>query len=237
MKTKIKVIGFDADDTLWVNEPFYKETEIQFCEMLSEYQPKNIVSKELFETEMMNLEIYGYGAKGFMLSLIETALRVSDYKVSSQIIEKIIELGKKLLNNPIILLDGVLEVLDELFKREYKLIIATKGDLLDQERKLKKSGIEKYFDHVEIMSGKKETDYKKLLKNLGIKPDRFMMIGNSLKSDIAPVLNLGAYAVHIPYHTTWQHESGASVQPNNKNFFKINRLIELIELLNYEKNN
>jgi len=149
MKTKIKVIGFDADDTLWVNEPFYKETEIQFCEMLSEYQPKNIVSKELFETEMMNLEIYGYGAKGFMLSLIETALRISDNKVSSQIIEKIIELGKKLLNNPIILLDGVLEVLDELFKREYKLIIATKGDLLDQEKKLKKSGIEKYFDHVE----------------------------------------------------------------------------------------
>ncbi|MEP7253910.1 MAG: HAD family hydrolase, partial [Ginsengibacter sp.] len=158
-----------------------------------------------FKTEMDNLALYGYGVKGFMLSMVETALRISDKTVSIQIIEKAIDYGKELLNKPIEMLEGVEDVLKAL-SGKYKLVIASKGDLLDQERKLRKSGIEHYFHHTEIMSDKKESDYQKLIRHLDIRPDEFMMIGNSIKSDILPVLQIGGHAVHVPYHTTWAHE-------------------------------
>ena len=201
----IKVIAFDADDTLWVNEPYFQETEQRFCELLEDYMPQHAVAKELFKTEMDNLSLYGYGVKGFMLSMVETALRVSSNTLNVEIIEKAIQYGKDLLAKPIELLDGVEEVLQAL-KGRYRLVVATKGDLLDQERKLKKSGIEHYFHHIEIMSDKQERDYNKLIRHLDIRPDQFMMLGNSLKSDCLPVLAVGGHAVHIPYHTTWAHE-------------------------------
>jgi putative hydrolase of the HAD superfamily len=201
----IKVIAFDADDTLWVNEPYFQEAEKKFCELLEDYLPHHTVSQELFKTEMQNLPLYGYGVKGFMLCMIETALKVSNNTLNIQIIEKAIEIGKEQLNRPIELLDGVEDVLNAL-KGKYRLVVATKGDLLDQERKLKKSGIEHYFHHIEIMSEKQEADYRKLIRHLDIQPDQFMMLGNSLKSDILPVLAIGGHGIHIPYHTTWTHE-------------------------------
>ena len=200
-----KVIAFDADDTLWINEPYFQETEKKFCALLEDYLPHHAVAQELFKTEIENLALYGYGVKGFMLSMVETALRVTNNTVSLETIEKTIQYGKELLGSPIELLDGVEEVLHSL-KNKYRLVVATKGDLLDQERKLKKSGLEHYFHHIEIMSDKQETDYQKLIKHLDIPPDEFLMIGNSLKSDVMPVLAIGGHAVHIPYHTTWAHE-------------------------------
>ena len=201
----IKVIAFDADDTLWINEPYFQETERKFCELMEDYLPQHSVSQELFRTEMQNLSLYGYGIKGFMLSMVETALRVSNKTLNVDIIEKAIAFGKDLLEKPIEMLEGVEEVLQSL-SGKYKLVVATKGDLLDQERKLKKSGIEHYFHHIEIMSDKQEADYKKLIKHLDIPPEQFLMIGNSIKSDILPVLAIGGHAVHVPYHTTWAHE-------------------------------
>ena len=201
----LKVIAFDADDTLWVNEPYFVETENKFCALLEDYMPHHAVAKELFKTEIDNLALYGYGVKGFMLSMVETALRVSNNTVSIEKIEKAIQYGKDLLEKPIELLDGIEEVLT-FFKDNYRLVVATKGDLLDQERKLKKSGLEHYFHHIEIMSDKQENDYLQLIKHLDIMPEEFLMIGNSLKSDVIPVLAVGGHAVHVPYHTTWAHE-------------------------------
>ncbi len=230
MKKDFKIIGFDADDTLWINEPYYQEKEKQFCELLSDFQTADITNQELFKTEMQNLKLYGYGAKGFMLSMIETALRISDNKVSQETIGKIIKLGKDLLNKPIVLLEGVREVLENLYKNGIKLIVVTKGDLLDQELKLEKSNLEKYFHHIEIMSDKKESEYLKLLSHLDIKPEDFLMTGNSLKSDVIPVLNIGGFAVHIPYSTTWQHEKTEQSEKRN-NFAEIQHISELIKIL------
>lgn len=202
----IKVIAFDADDTLWVNEPYFQETENKFCALLEDYLPHHTIRQELFKTELQNLALYGYGIKGFVLSMIETALRISNNQVSAKILNRIIAYGKDQLDRQIELLDGMEEAL-HLLKKNYRLVVATKGDLLDQERKLKRSGIEHYFHHIEIMSEKAEADYKKLIKHLDIEPGEFLMIGNSLKSDVMPVLALGGHAVHIPYHTTWTHEN------------------------------
>jgi putative hydrolase of the HAD superfamily len=201
-----KVIAFDADDTLWVNEPFFQEAEQKFCGLLEDYVPHHTAAQELFKTEMQNLALYGYGVKGFMLSMVETALRVSGNTVPLSIIEKVIAYGKDLLEKPIELLEGIEEALHLLKKNNYRLVVATKGDLLDQERKLKKSGLAHYFHHIEIMSDKQEADYQSLIRHLDIEPAEFLMIGNSLKSDVLPVLAIGGHAVHIPYHTTWAHE-------------------------------
>lgn len=205
MINHISVIAFDADDTLWANEPYFQETEARFCSLLEDYLPHHTVSQELFKTEMANLPLYGYGIKSFMLCMIETVLRVTENTAHPEILHKVIQYGQEMLNKPIELLDGVEDVLKALFGK-YRLVVATKGDLLDQERKLKKSGLEHYFHHIEIMSDKQENDYKKLLKHLDCRPEEFLMIGNSLKSDVMPVLALGGHAVHIPYHTTWAHE-------------------------------
>lgn len=201
----IKVIAFDADDTLWINEPYFREIEIEFCQLLEDYLPQHTVARELLQTEVKNLPLYGYGIKGFTLSMIETALNVSERTIDVKVMDKILDYGKALLARPIELLEGVEEVLASL-KEQYRLVVATKGDLLDQERKLRNSGIEHYFHHVEVMSDKAVEDYKKLIKHLDIAPDQFLMIGNSLKSDVLPVLDLGGHAIHIPYHTTWAHE-------------------------------
>jgi putative hydrolase of the HAD superfamily len=201
----IKVIAFDADDTLWVNEPYFRATEEKFYALLTEYLSSHNLERELFKTEIDNLQWYGYGVKGFVLSMIETALSVTDKTVSAAVIEKIIQLGKDMLNQPIELLDGIPQALEAL-KDKYRLVVATKGDLLDQERKLRKSGLSNYFHHIEVMSEKDEENYRKLIRHLDIDPDEFLMIGNSLKSDILPVLRIGGHGIHIPYHITWQHE-------------------------------
>lgn len=225
----IKVIAFDADDTLWVNEPYFRDTEDQFCSLLEDYLPHHTVMQELFKTEMDNLPLYGYGIKGFMLSMIETALRITNNKLDQGILQKIIALGKDMLEKPIELLDGVEEVLQQL-QGKYKLVVATKGDLLDQERKLKKSGIEHYFHHIEIMSDKQEADFTKLIKHLDILPAEFLMLGNSLKSDVLPVLSVGGHGVHIPYHITWEHEK-TDIQIDDPNFKQIDNIKDILPYL------
>jgi putative hydrolase of the HAD superfamily len=204
--------------------------------MLQPWLSSEKTSQELFSTEMSNLELYGFGAKGFVLSMLETAMRVTKNQISARELFKIIQLGKELLDKEVELLEGVKSVLESL-KGKCRLILATKGDLLDQERKLRKSGLESYFHHIEIMSDKTENHYLKLLAHLEIKPHEFMMVGNSLKSDIMPVLNLGGYGVYVPYHTTWQHENTNHL-PESPNFVQIQELSKLPELLaKYEISN
>lgn len=229
MKTTIKVIGFDADDTLWVNEPFFQDVEKKFCQILKPYISEAETSKILFQTEMQNLEIYGYGAKGFILSMIETSIRVTDGKITSAEINRIIDMGKTLLEMPIELLNGVEEVLRQL-QGKYKLILATKGDLLDQERKLQKSELAGYFHHIEIMSDKHENNYRKLLAHLDIEPHEFLMIGNSVKSDILPVTNIGGKAIHIPFEVTWQHEKHYA-PVNGEAFITLSSITKILEYL------
>jgi len=225
----IKVIALDADDTLWVNETYYREAENKFIKLLSKYETENKLDQELFKMEMKNLYLYGYGVKSFMLSMIESALELSNYKIKPTVIQQIIEIGKEMLEKPIELLEGVEETLRAL-KPKYKLILATKGDLLDQERKLEKSGLIKYFHHIEILSDKKPENYQKLLAHLDITPQEFLMVGNSLKSDVLPLLEIGAKAIHVPFHTTWAHE----VVENNGNidFNTVDKLNTILKFLN-----
>lgn len=225
----IKVIAFDADDTLWHNEAFFQEAERKFCVLLENYLPQHTVARELLQTEIKNIELYGYGIKAFMLSMIETAIRITDKSIPNEAIEKIIDYGQEILQKPVDLIDGVDHVLEQL-KSRYRLVMATKGDLLDQERKLKKSGLEHYFHHIEIMSEKKEPDFKKLIRHLDIPPDQFAMVGNSLKSDVIPVLNLGGYGFHIPYHVTWAHERVES-EINHDRFKQLNTIHEILNHL------
>jgi len=225
----IKVIAFDADDTLWINEPYFQETEKKFCALLEDYLPQHSISQELFKTEIANLSLYGYGVKGYILSMIEAALRITNNTLDVVITEKIIQYGKELLERPIEMLEGVEDVLKAL-SGKYRLVVATKGDLLDQERKLKKSGIEHYFHHTEIMSDKQEKDYVKLIRHLDIPPSAFLMIGNSLKSDVLPVLAVGGHGIHVPYHTTWAHEQ-VSHHIDHPNFKQASQITEILTYL------
>ncbi|WP_410878083.1 HAD family hydrolase [Myroides sp. DW712] len=226
---KLKVVAFDADDTLWINEPYFKEAEQQFCILLEDYLTHQSISQILFKTQIDNLPLYGYGIKGFTLSMIEAAEIISKGTLNIKIIDKIVKIGKELLTKPVELIDDVEAILQEL-QGKYRLVVATKGDLKDQHRKLHKSGLGSYFHHIEVMTDKEKIDYEKLLKRLDVQPEEFIMIGNSLRSDVLPVLELGAYAVHVPFHTTWLHEhiDHAVV---HENFTSIKKLSEIKELL------
>lgn len=227
---QIKVIGLDADDTLWVNETYFREAEHAICKLLSHYETPNKIDQEIFKMEMKNLGIYGYGVKAFILSMVEVALELSNHTVSNQVITEILNIGKTMLNKPVELLLGVETTLITLSKK-YKLIVITKGDLLDQERKLERSGLSKYFHHIEIVSDKKCNNYSTVLKHLEIEPESFLMVGNSLKSDILPLISVGAQAVHIPFHTTWAHETVSPAETEDKEFTTLKRISELPALL------
>lgn len=226
---KIKVIAFDADDTLWDNELYFQEAERKFCELLEDFLPQHTIQRELLQTEIKNISLYGYGIKAFMLSMIETAIRISDHNIKIEAIEKIVAIGQALLEQPVQLIDGVEDVLKSL-KSKYKLVMATKGDLLDQERKLKKSGLANYFHHIEIMSEKKESDFEKLIRHLDIKSAELMMIGNSIKSDILPVLNIGGHGIHVPYHVTWAHEK-VDTAIDHVNFRQVEKIKDVMRYL------
>ena len=226
----IKVIAFDADDTLWVNETYFRNAEHEFAKLLSKYETENKIDQELFKTEIKNLQHYGYGVKGFVLSMVECALELSNYQVSQKTIEAILDIGKRMLEEPIELLNGVEEVLKSL-QGKYKLIVATKGDLLDQERKLEKSNLLKYFHHIEVMSDKKEKDYLKLIKHLDIQPSELLMIGNSLKSDVLPLVEIGATAIHVPFHTTWAHEEVHENEKSKVAYKTVSNIKDIISLI------
>jgi putative hydrolase of the HAD superfamily len=225
----IKVIGFDADDTLWVNEPYYREAEDQFVQLVASYGINGNIAGALFETEISNLRLYGYGIKAFMLSLVECAIHLTEGGVTARDINRIIGIGKAMLERPIELLEDVKLVLERLAPH-YRLIVATKGDLLDQEGKMRRSGISDYFHHIEVMSDKKEQQYIQLLKHLDISPEAFIMIGNSLKSDIIPPLELGAWGLYVPFHTTWAHEE-VEKKPESPRFFQLEHLRQVLDLI------
>ena len=225
----ITTIAFDADDTLWMNEPYFQDIERRFCALLEDYLPHHSVHEELFKSEIENLPLYGYGVKGFVLSMIEAALKITNGKTDPHIISKCLEFGKEMLNKDVELLDGVIETVEAL-RYKYRIIVVTKGDLLDQQRKLSKSTLANHFHHIEVLSEKHSSDYSSLLKRLDCNPEEFLMIGNSIKSDIIPVLDLGGYAIHIPYHTTWAHEK-IDIQIENPNFFTLGSIKEVPNLI------
>lgn len=230
LRHQIQVIGFDADDTLWVNETFFRDAETHFCELMAEFVSADEAAKALFETEIGNLPVYGYGIKPFTLSLIETGLKITRGKLPIEIVDQLISAGKQMLQKPVELLPGVQETLAAL-ATPYRLVMVTKGDLVDQERKLSKSGLEAYFHHIEIVSDKTPKQYRKLVKHLDIEPQQFLMVGNSPNSDILPVLEIGAHAFHIPFHTTWAHEANDSSieHPNFQSFDRISEILDLLQ--------
>ena len=222
-------IAFDADDTLWDNEIFFRESEREFCKLINNNNP-NLTEKEimpvLFDNEVGNLSIYGFGVKSFVLSAIETVGKLLNNDVPYSIISSIVQIGRNQLMQPVTLLADVEDTLKRLKESgKYRLVVATKGDLLDQESKIKRSGLEQYFERSIIMSDKREDDYLKMIKSLNCKPEKLVMIGNSFKSDILPVVNLGGRGIYIPYHTTWAHEVVDTIE--HERIVEIKRLGDL----------
>jgi len=223
--TPQRCIGFDADDTLWHNENIFERVHERYFELLARHHDAATVKRALDATEMRNLELYGYGIKGFMLSSIETAIELTDGKFSPEEVRGLLALGREMLNHPVELLDGAREAL-ELLAPSYRLLLITKGDLRDQERKLAKSGIADRFHGIEIVSEKDSGTYERIFRRHGIEPAKFLMVGNSIKSDIQPVLELGGSGVHVPYRITWGHEH-AETPPASGRFFSAASLREL----------
>jgi putative hydrolase of the HAD superfamily len=221
-----RCIGFDADDTLWHNENIFEKVHERYYKLLARHHDSATVERALFATEMRNLELYGYGIKGFMLSSIETAIDLTDGKISTGELRELLSLGREMLNHPVELLDGAREALEQLAPG-YRLVLITKGDLRDQERKLAKSGIADLFQAVEIVSEKDSRTYEQIFQRQGIDPAKFLMVGNSVKSDILPVLALGGSGVHVPYRIIWGHEHAESPPPNDGRFFSAASLREL----------
>jgi putative hydrolase of the HAD superfamily len=207
------LIAFDADDTLWHTEDLYVASQERFRQLLARYHSPEWIDEKLFATEMRNLATFGYGIKGFVLSMIETAIELTEGRIGGGEIQRIIDMGREMLSADIRLLDGVAETVAALSQR-YPLMIITKGDLFDQETKIARSGLGPHFRHVEIVSDKTEAAYAALLKRHGLAPERFLMVGNSLRSDILPVVGLGGRAVYIPYHLTWAHEQVSEPRVN-----------------------
>ena len=223
-----KVVCFDADDTLWHNEEYYREAEERFCTLMSDHCTQDYAEQSLFKTEMSNLDLLGYGSKSFTISMIEAALELTQSLLPNTLLREIIDLGKSVIAPPMELLSGAKETLERLAPH-YRLALATKGDLRDQERKLQRSGLSCFFEYVSIVSEKNCQSYKKILKELSLSPPEFMMIGNSFKSDILPVLEIGAQAVYIPSAILWVHEQS---QPIEHGMLKtIDRIEQLTELL------
>lgn len=225
----IKVVGFDADDTLWENQKYYLETERKLLCLLAPYVNGDVVSKELAATVESNMSLYGYGVKAHILSVIETVICITDAKVPAEVLAKILLLGKEQLRQPVELLDGVEDTLSALEGR-YRLVVVTKGDLLDQEGKLRRSGIDRFFCHAEIMSDKTDEAYKALLRRMNIEPGEFLMIGNAMRSDILPPLRIGSYAIHIPFSATWAHEN-VDEAVSNPRLYTLKSMREVVSLL------
>ena len=225
----IKTVGLDADDTLWHNEKTFREAEQYFVQLLGRCADKEIIERTLFSTIARNLGLYGYGFKSFTLSMIETASHVYNEAIPSSTMREIISLGQSLMDKPVNLIDGVVEGLEALHKN-YRLLLISKGDLVEQSRKIEKSGLKSYFDAIEIVSHKDKTVYEELLKRNWVDANEFVMVGNSLKSDILPALEAGAIAVYIPYDITWVHEM-AEEPYDNARYFKVDKFADLPELL------
>jgi putative hydrolase of the HAD superfamily len=226
----IELVALDADDTLWHNEPLYTSVREQFCALLTSYQPTGIADARLHEVEMRNLRHFGYGVKGFALSMIETAIELTNGQLESADVQKIIDWGRDMLASPVELLEGVSDAVAEL-AQGFPLILLTKGDLLHQETKLARSGLGHHFTGIEIVSEKDAALYRRVMSRYRVAPDCFVMVGNSLRSDILPVLEAGAHAVHVPYEETWIHERIAPELLHGAQYHEISHIRELPALL------
>ena len=226
----IQLVALDADDTLWHNEPLYRGTERQFRELLAKYEAPDEIEQRLYETERRNLEHFGYGVKGFTLSMIETAIELTEGRVTSADIQTLVTWGRTMLASPVELLDGVRETVEAL-AQEFPLILLTKGDLLHQESKLARSGLGDYFKGVEIVSEKDPVVYRRVMRRYGVEPAGFVMVGNSLKSDVLPVVEAGGHAVYVPYEICWVHERVEPSALDGKQFHEITRIGDLLALL------
>jgi putative hydrolase of the HAD superfamily len=226
----ITIVGLDGDDTLWHNETRFNLTQGELRDLLHRHVPEADVDRRLFETEMKNLGLYGYGIKSFTLSMIETAIQLTEGRIPASDLEVILGWGKHMLMQPTELLDGVEPALRELGRR-YDLLLITKGDLFDQESKLARSGLADLFLGVEIVSEKNAGSYRGILTRRGITADEFVMVGNSLRSDVVPVLELGARAVHIPYHVTWHHEHVPEESLPKTGWYRLESIAGLSRLL------
>jgi Predicted hydrolase (HAD superfamily) len=222
----ITTIAFDADDTLWHNERIFISIKERYAALLAEYHDYNYIERHLDATESKNIKHFGYGVKGFTLSMIETACELTEGRITGDKIKQIVNFAKEMLASPIEVLEGVRETIEELSEK-YRLLLITKGDLLDQEAKLARSGLGDYFDAFEIVPRKDWKVYRYVLRRHSIRPEEFVMVGNSLRSDILPVLELGARAVHIPYETEWIHERVEESELEGKNFGRIENMREL----------
>ncbi len=220
-------LGFDADDTLWHNETLFTAAHRKFHELLAAWHDPAAADRALYATELRNLPLYGYGAKGFTLSAIETAIELTEGRVSANELRSLVALGREILAHPVELLDAVPDTLAALAAAGHRMLLITKGDLHHQERKILASGLAAHFLATEVVSEKDEATYARVLARHGIAPERFLMVGNSLKSDIAPVLRLGGCAAHIPYHLTWEHEKLDVLPPAPGRFFTLASLREL----------
>ena len=227
---EIKVLAFDADDTLWDCQSWFDDVERRCCDLLSPWATAREVSSGLVETERKNLNLTGYGTKAFTLSLIENAVRVTNGQLTGSVIQQLLDMGKELLEFPTTPLPEVQETLARLAEmRRYRLVVFTKGELMDQENKLHRSGLEQYFSHVETVSNKTEQEYRQLCENLGVAPEQTIMVGNSFRSDIAPALAAGAWAIHIPYHVVWAMEK--SEEFPHERLQKIEHFGEILSLV------
>ncbi len=230
----VSVIGFDADDTLWQNEQYYKLTESHFRDLLADYAEGDHVSDRLLEAEKRNLAHYGFGIKGFTLSMIETALEITEGRAPSSVISEILAIGRDLLTHPVECLPHARDALEALAGR-YFLVLITKGDLFDQERKLAQSGLGDYFDAVEIVSDKTATTYRRIFGKHGEGPERSMMIGNSLKSDVVPAIAAGAWGVFVPHELTWvlEHVEKPAEAPRFREIPDLGHVPELVANLQH----
>ena len=227
----IETIAFDGDDTLWHNETLFTVTQARFAELLEPYGPFADVPERLVATEGRNLATFGYGIKGFTLSMIETAIELTDGRVHGRDIQAIIDAGKAMRDHPVELLDGVRDVVEGLVGGPRRLMVITKGDLFDQESKLAGSGLAEHFDAVEIVSEKDERTYRRILDRHEIDPGAFLMVGNSLRSDVLPVVGVGGRAVHVPYVVTWAHEQVDPVDGRRPGVWELDAISGLPALL------
>jgi len=203
----LQLIGFDGDDTLWHSEGYYRAAGEAFAAIMGRYVDlgDQHVHDSMLATEQRNLKLFGYGAKGMALSMVETAIAVSDGRISAADIHRLIELGKTVLQHPVELLPGIREAV-EAVAAKHEVVLITKGDLFHQEKKVAESGLADLFRRIEIVSEKNAATYRRVLGEFALQPEQFAMVGNSLRSDIEPVVRLGGWAVHLPYHVTWAHE-------------------------------
>ena len=229
MRRNIETIGFDADDTLWQNESFFRLTQDRFADLLADYSDRAALMQRLLEAEKRNIGHYGFGIKGFMLSMIETAIEVTDQTVPAPVIAEILAAGQEMLGHPIHLLPHAQEAVEAL-AGTHRILLITKGDLLDQERKLAQSGLGDLFHGVEIVSQKTPATYARAFAHHGSGPDSAMMIGNSLKSDVVPALEAGAWGIYVPHGLTWEleHAPRPDRHPRFREIGDLGRLPDLL---------